>query len=83
MMSICPINSANCHESLGAIKINPFPWRPQTNTRHFSDIEIGIGRGREKKKVLFEDLCCEERQRGEDNKENMMKVSGRRRVAVR
>lgn len=33
--------------------------------------------------MLFEDLCCEERQRGEDNKENMMKVSGRRRVAVR
>lgn len=28
--------------------------------------------------MLFEDLCCEERQRGEDNKENMMKVSGRK-----
>lgn len=70
-MLICPINSVNCHERLGAIKINLFPWHPQTNTRHFSDIEIRIGR---EKKMLFEDLCCAERQRGEDNKENMMKV---------
>lgn len=64
---------------MGAIKINPFPWHPQTNAQHFSDIKIGIGRGGG---MLFEDLCYEERQRGEDNKENMMKVSGRRRVAV-
>lgn len=63
MMSICPINSANCHESLGAIKINPFPWRPQTNTRHFSDIEIGIGRGREKKKCFLR-ICAVKRGSG-------------------
>lgn len=37
----------------------------------------------EKKKKLFEVLWYEERQRGEDNKENMMKDSKRRRVAMR
>lgn len=72
-MWIGPVNSVNCHE-------RPFPWHPQTRTRHFSDIEIGMGR--EKKKMPFEDLRYEERQRGEDNKENMMKVSGRRRAAA-
>lgn len=39
-MSIWPINAVNCQKRLGAIKINSFPWHPQTNTRHFSDIEI-------------------------------------------